>query len=504
MPYLEPKLLQDPSVMPRIADWAVETKSVKFTWTAWAGNSTKSFTQLASHGFLPMTMDMDPIPGYRQQSVNDEATVGEGTQPLDNFKSVLLGKFHHHRCVLSLRPVPSPTLENTSCHPLQTLKISKATIRRASKYFFTVDACFDAVITCLRGQHEHCWLTPPYLRTIQPLFQSSTVLPLSKMFQNGTSKKSSSKSQSKLKSKSSSSTSSEETIGEKNNNDGLEIHTMEVWRWEIISSQGGTSEKDTCTELKLVLAGGEIGYFVNGIYTSLSGFTLESGAGSVQLACTGAYLQAQSWGQQGESKENNNNHSTKSDFTETSSTKTSSTGTVSTGTVSAQMHPRQSYSTQSMNCTSDSLPVVNDIPCVCLWDLGMSMPYKLDLGAISCTDKAHWQMIHRDCTRWYKKTKIQYTLASLKKAKRLEGTKIAKTTIKTNNNNEKNQDTKTTGKTTLLLSQTSDMKNSLPLPNKLLHEIKVKSLTRDQSNGTSHETNLTVNLTVPSLTFFEI
>jgi leucyl/phenylalanyl-tRNA--protein transferase len=40
------------------------------------------------------------------------------------------------------------------------------------------------------------------------------------------------------------------------------------------------------------LVAGEIGVFVGGVYTSLTGFKTESGSGTVQLAAAGRYLEA--------------------------------------------------------------------------------------------------------------------------------------------------------------------------------------------------------------------
>jgi len=59
MPYLDVKLVQDNKTMSQVVNWCVDNLHRDFTWCSWTPNSWATFCGLATHGFLPMTMDLD-------------------------------------------------------------------------------------------------------------------------------------------------------------------------------------------------------------------------------------------------------------------------------------------------------------------------------------------------------------------------------------------------------------------------------------------------------------
>ena len=75
--------------------------------------------------------------------------------------------------------------------------------------------------------------------------------------------------------------------------DWLRPPLLESWR-ELFASRGKRKSRFASMELYEGdrLVAGEIGVFVGGCYTSLTGFRRESGAGTVQLAATARYLES--------------------------------------------------------------------------------------------------------------------------------------------------------------------------------------------------------------------
>ncbi len=118
---------------------------------------------------------------------------------------------------------------------LSDLHIGKQARKKAKNFTFTVDTCFELVCAKIIGQHGAGWFFPPLVNTFILMHRSN------ESGGSGVLHKST-------------------------------LHSIEIW-----DSEG-----------KLVA--GEVGYAYGSCYTSLSGFSSASSAGTVQLSCIGAHL----------------------------------------------------------------------------------------------------------------------------------------------------------------------------------------------------------------------
>lgn len=168
----------------------------------------------------------------------------EGFLPIACGDTICLPKLHEYRCLI---------------HPLTNLHVSKSTRKKSKQFRITLNQSFDWVVQECRRQHGSvCWLYPKLVQAFRSLYENSYM----------------------AKSSSSSSSSSSSTSSLCTETGVIEriipvrVHSIEVW-------DDATGE----------LAAGELGYTVGALYTSLTGFTRQDSAGSVQLAALGRLLQ---------------------------------------------------------------------------------------------------------------------------------------------------------------------------------------------------------------------
>ena len=160
----------------------------------------------------------------------------EGFLPIAGNSRFLLPKLHLERCVLQLRPVSN-------------LHISKSTRKKSKRYLLSLNEAFDDVVHGCHRQHGINWLFPPIVNAFRTLHRYTeehgacqTQLILDDSF-------------------------------EPSGTIAVRFYSVEIWNAETGK-----------------LAGGELGYTVGGMYSSLTGFTDEDAAGSVQLAALGKLL----------------------------------------------------------------------------------------------------------------------------------------------------------------------------------------------------------------------
>ena len=197
---------------------------------ATAQTDTVLFAQCMAEGMLPIAA-----------KTNDDD---------ENGMTIVLPKLHRRRCVVRLTPAPSD------------LHLSKSTRKKAKRYEVGINQDFDAVVRGCHAQHGRNWLYEEVVDSFRSI-------------------------QGRTKQRQGGEGGGEvgggvpamlfdppETAQRPTGSVPVRLYSVEVYNVE-------SGE----------LVAGELGYSVGSIYTSLTGFTSEDSAGSVQLAVLGRRLE---------------------------------------------------------------------------------------------------------------------------------------------------------------------------------------------------------------------
>jgi Leu/Phe-tRNA-protein transferase len=185
--------------------------------------------------------------------------LAEGFLPICTAEGrILLPKLHAQRCVIDLQQQPPNCTAVPAAAPAvpaaAAVHVSKAVRKKSKRYRLTINQAWERVVEGCRLQHGNvCWLYDSLVGAFRAL-QSSPQAYVAKIPTATTDSSSSFTNHMELC--------------------PVRLLSVEVW-----------SHDD-------VLVAGELGYTVGTMYTSLTGFSNVSGAGSVQLAATGRLLQS--------------------------------------------------------------------------------------------------------------------------------------------------------------------------------------------------------------------
>eukprot|EP00939_MAST-03C_sp_MAST-3C-sp1_P003727 g3727.t1 len=258
-PYMGHRLLlRSDYDLKRVISWIVENYPCDFCWSIHFDPNW--VRELMAEGFLPITSEIG-LPRSTAAIEEDEAELAKllsGTESATrkggeekkktkkkkkrSSKGTLAGVKRRRKSRPTSAYIMLPKLHQSRCviFPIATFHVQKTARKRSKGFELSVDQDFEGVVKGCRAQHGMNWLSPPIVESFREMVKEQTF-----------------------------------TKGEAPHA-GVTLHSFELW--------------DTKTG-KLVA--GELGYsVVDKIYTSLTGFSSASGAGTIQLCCTGRLLAA--------------------------------------------------------------------------------------------------------------------------------------------------------------------------------------------------------------------
>jgi Leu/Phe-tRNA-protein transferase len=219
--------------------------------------------------------------------------MAEGFLPIAT-TGMLLPKLHEQRCVVL--NTNNTTDTNTASLPPQlsspSLHVSKQARKKARRFFMSVNTAFDDVVAGCRQQHGvNCWLYPELVQAFRAMYQGTIQhRPLQAV---------------NLALRTKTQTRVASAAGEAPSGTTctcpVRLYSIEIWSndgehkdkdddVDMIHSNSNDNNNNKKKEGNWVLVGGELGYTVGTIYTSLTGFSSRDSAGSVQLAALGKLI----------------------------------------------------------------------------------------------------------------------------------------------------------------------------------------------------------------------
>ncbi|KAL9179352.1 hypothetical protein ACHAXT_008642 [Thalassiosira profunda] len=164
--------------------------------------------------------------------------MAEGFLPIAT-SGYLLPKLHIERCVLRLNPASE-------------LHISRSTRKKCKRFLLSVNEAFDRVVVGCHRQHGTNWLYPQIVDAFRTIHKRT----------------------SEGNAGGFNATIIDEETQQPGDYTPVRLYSIEIW-----NAKTGA------------LAGGELGYSVGGVYSSLTGFSDEDAAGSCQLVALGKLLE---------------------------------------------------------------------------------------------------------------------------------------------------------------------------------------------------------------------
>jgi Leu/Phe-tRNA-protein transferase len=217
--------------------------------------------------------------------------MAEGFLPIAT-TGMLLPKLHLQRCVVlnncgtttDTASLPSPL------SPSPCLHVSKQARKKARRFHMSINTAFDEVVAGCRNQHgPNCWLYPELVQAFRAIYQGTVEhQPLQAGLLRKTRNSQNSSRRGPVDGASGASASPGEPASE-TTTCSVQLYSIEIWSTEdndVDMIHGKKNDKKN----NWVLVGGELGYTVGTIYTSLTGFSSQDSAGSVQLAALGKLI----------------------------------------------------------------------------------------------------------------------------------------------------------------------------------------------------------------------
>mmetsp|Transcript_5602 Transcript_5602/g.13542 ORF Transcript_5602/g.13542 Transcript_5602/m.13542 type:complete len:433 (-) Transcript_5602:2387-3685(-) len=206
----------------------------------------------------------------------------EGFLPIASSNGVMLPKLHNERCVIGLDNLNQQQQHQQQLSVISSqssLHVSRSVRKKSKRFSLTVNRDFDAVVEQCREQHgRRCWLYPPLVRVFKQIHDSGQkgIDAAIIVDENSTTKNNGG----------SNGTTSTKFYS------AVRLYSIEVWKDDDTTTSTSDDENNDCTKTSSppTLVAGELGYSVGSVYTSLTGFSNQDSAGSVQLAALGRLL----------------------------------------------------------------------------------------------------------------------------------------------------------------------------------------------------------------------